>query len=776
MRRLALLVVTAALAVGLVPVTAGAQQWWQVPAEENVNLPPGLIPYHEIAPKLRDIEVRSNRVQVEVIGQSAEGRDLYLATVSDPSAFGRLGRYKALRELMIRDPARAQELASQFEDFKIPFFVNCSIHGNEWEGVDACLHLIERLAFENDPETRKVLDNNILLFNVVQNPDGRVRGIRQNGNGFDLNRDFVTLSQPEVRATVEQVIEWHPMVLLDLHGYVNPMLIEPTTPPHNPNYEYDLYIKWALAQAEAMEARLAADTGLPAQIPFRDFAEGWDDWPPIFTPMYAMFHGAYGHTLESPTRPTPGLPDAVRFERSQTSLKAHIAAVWGAMQFASDNRQEMVHDQIEVFRRGWLDEPQILIPDNEFPQHHFAAEIPEAYVIPMGDGQRNDVAAVELVNFLLVHDVQVDRAPRPFSFGGTTYPAGSYVVWMAQPKRGLANTFLEPGYDLTPLVDRMFDISAWSHGELWGATVMPVPDGTGLSLNTAPVPQAQSAQGSVPSGRATHYTLLVDGPVAVQAVNRLLDQGVPLMRTDDGRMFVPAAHKTSVQALARELGLDFGAATALPPGAEPVKDVAIAGAMPSDEFFVLTRLGFEVDRITQADMNAGFQLDDYDVLWVSTSLRYATMNAAARAEVDEFLARGGGVVTRGFTGARFNSEASILAAGFTTARSDANGIVIVENRPGSPVVSTGPDRTFVFAALWFHSLGANAQASQRFVEGDFFVAGHWVNQEAAAGQVSVVHGARGDARAVLFATEPLFRAHPRGLFHQAAHALWWAAN
>ena len=44
------------------------------------------------------------------------------------------------------------------------------------------------------------------------------------------------------------------MVTLDLHGFVGPMLIEPCTPPHNPNYEYDLYIKWALAQAEAMEA------------------------------------------------------------------------------------------------------------------------------------------------------------------------------------------------------------------------------------------------------------------------------------------------------------------------------------------------------------------------------------------------------------------------------------------------------------------------------------------------------------------------------------------
>ena len=55
-----------------------------------------------------------------------------------------------------------------------------------------------------------------------------------------------------------QITPQHPMIVLDLHGFVNPMLIEPCTPPHNPNYEYDLYIKWALAQAEAMEAELLA--------------------------------------------------------------------------------------------------------------------------------------------------------------------------------------------------------------------------------------------------------------------------------------------------------------------------------------------------------------------------------------------------------------------------------------------------------------------------------------------------------------------------------------
>ena len=47
------------------------------------------IQYTQIAPKLREIETTSNRVRVEVIGQSA-GAEPFLATISSPEAIGRL--------------------------------------------------------------------------------------------------------------------------------------------------------------------------------------------------------------------------------------------------------------------------------------------------------------------------------------------------------------------------------------------------------------------------------------------------------------------------------------------------------------------------------------------------------------------------------------------------------------------------------------------------------------------------------------------------------------
>ena len=49
--------------------------WWDVqPEPENPSPYYDSILYSEIAPKLREIELNSNRVKVDVIGQSRDGR------------------------------------------------------------------------------------------------------------------------------------------------------------------------------------------------------------------------------------------------------------------------------------------------------------------------------------------------------------------------------------------------------------------------------------------------------------------------------------------------------------------------------------------------------------------------------------------------------------------------------------------------------------------------------------------------------------------------------
>lgn len=777
-RGLVALLATMALAPGLAPATAQVSQgaWWITQPEPDAAENQGFIPYYEIGPRLREIETSSNRVKVEVIGQSVEGRNLFLVTVSDPQAMGRLGGYQALRKTMLRDPERAQEMAAEFEDFKVPIYVHGSIHGNEWPGVDASIELIERLAYENDPETRKVLDNTILLFNVVANPDGRVAGQRTNANGFDLNRDFITQSQPETQATVKVLTEWNPMVTLDLHGFVNPMLIEPCTPPHNNNYEYDLYIKWAFDQAKAMEQALADDLGYSAQIPFRDFPEAWDDWPPVYTPMYAMYHGSYGHTLETPYRDERG-------------TAAHVSATWGAFRFAAENRMGMIRDQIEIFKRGFLDMDQVSIADEYGEVHDFIAEFPRAHVIPVGEGQRSDAEAANLVEFLLANDVQVERSTKPVTVGEDTYEAGSYVVPMDQPKRGLANTILGPGWDISDVVSRLYSApGAWSLGHLWGADVVTAERDEAFDAKTVPVNGA-SAQGGVDSGKAAAYALEVNSPTAVRAVNALLSEGVSLELAEEavsssggtlapGTVLVPAVQKNRLNQLA-QTGLRFRAVSSLPDERSTLEPLRIAARVSELELWVLRELGFEADAVTGGGINSGnVNLEDYDVLLVTLTNLWNQLNATGRAAVTSFWEDGGGLVGVRSGGGQIATQSGHFPVSFI--QRSGTGMARLSYEADSPVVGAYPaeDTAQVESPTWFTSVPAGASVDGRFLEEDFFVAGHWIDRSGAAGQPLVVrgNGTVGDARVVLFGIDPLFRAHPQRTFPAVASSLYWTSS
>lgn len=494
--------------------------------------------------------------------------------------------------------------------------------------------------------------------------------------------------------------------------------------------------------------------------------------------MYAMYHGAYGSTLETPFRDARG-------------TAAHVAASWGAFKFAAENRQGMIHDQIEIFRRGFLDLNQVSIADEHGEQHDFVAEFPRAHVIPVGEGQRSEAEAARLVDFLLQNDIEVQRATQSFSAGGQQFNAGSYVVFMDQPKRGLANTILGPGWDISETVSRLYSSpGAWSQGLLWGADVATVEKDVPFSPKTSPVNQAQKPSGGVDNGSAAAYALTVDSPTAVRATNRLLSQGLSLELATEGvvtsggnlppgTVLIPSGSKSTLNQLASELGLRFRAVSELPAERQPLAAPRIAARATELEIWVLRELGFDVTPITGAQINSGaVDLADYDSLLVTQSNFWGQLNTTGRGFVDEFFATGGGLVGTRAPGAQFATQSGVFPVG--SVNRAGTGAVRVEYSSDSPIVGAYPqtDTAQVEAPTWFTSLPDGAVVDGRLPEEDFFVAGHWQDRTGAAGQPLIVHGtnAAGTARTVLFGTDTLFRAHPERTFPQVASALYWTAR
>ncbi|MFD6751890.1 M14 family metallopeptidase [Micromonospora gifhornensis] len=766
-----------------------------VPVElTDASIPLNLIPYHDIPAALRNLQ-RSNRISVEVIGQSVLGRDLHLVVATAPMSDAQWKTWQQLSDLRINDPhaAQAKLAAGAYANWRTPLFVNNNIHGNEWEGTDASLQILQDLAFSTDPAIVDMLNKHVFAFVVTNNPDGRVAATRANANGFDMNRDFITASQPEVRAVRAQLVRYSPLTMLDIHGYVNCTLIEPTTGPHGDNYEYDLYIKHALRNALSMERAVLATGETRAScvnsdgtrrndIPFRDRTQGWDDWPPIFTPMYAMYHGAIGHTIEVPLNPRGNLTVAERHERTRINTAVAAATIRGNFEYATQNREELLANQLEWFRRGVDGEPTRPIDDplaislargDNLKTH--LQDFARAYVIPAGKDQRSATAAARLVQFMLDNDLEVQRASRPFKLGGTHYEAGTYVVDMRQAKRGLASTLLGVGRDVTNDFNAMYDISAWSHGHLWGATVQQVDGNVKLDDKALrPVTEAR-ATGSVPPGKQSHYGLVVDSVAGIQAVNKLLNDGVRLSRTADGTFVVPG-DVAVVRQVAEAYGVEFIRMT--PPQVRNTTGVSktrLGVAANGGEIFALQQMGFQPISVTHTAFNNGIlSFADFDAFFVSTTaFNPLSLNATQAAAFNQWLADGGTIVGRGSSGKQFNDRAGLLDVTIAAGRSDANGIVKVVNDPASPITGNALPTAFVDAPQYFTRVGDGVRVDQRLAAEGFFLAGHWGGQEAAAGHAVVVSGVAKGANVTLFGTEPLFRAHPEGLYPQVAAALWW---
>lgn len=772
-----------------IPWTTGfaeGQKWTNVNAYEEQDASKfnsenyDFVKFSQIGTVLSTIEKQSNRVKVEVRGKSADGNPLYVVTIADPTTQGKFGKIQSLRKQMFKNPGKAQDWIAANPDFKVPIMINGSIHGTEFVGSDAVLQLIERFATQNDQETKNILANNILIFNVVQNPDGRVNATRFNGEGIDLNRDFITQSQPETQETVALIKEWNPMVFLDTHGYVKNYapnrqgLIEPCTPPHNPNYEYDLYNKWAYKQAEAMEANIMKDNPNfkgslyksmeGVYIPQRNDSAGWDDYPPIFTPMYAMYHGAYGHTLEAPTNDW----DGVRWQYD---------AIMGALKFATENKQAMITDQIEMFKRG-------INFDHPFHQDGF---FPKAYILPVDE--KDPTVTDKAVNHLLKNDIEVVQASKDFTADGKTYPKGTYIVQMDQAKAGLVNTMLWDGEDITNDTPAMYDISAWSLPELWGFEAVPTQ--SSVDVTSTKVNQV-TEQGSV-SGKGP-FLLPNSSVKAVNLVNTLLQQGVAVKRDTEGNFYTDAA-ANKISAAVKTAGLKVESTDKIPANAVSLSSLKVAilkdGGMGKQQShsgtkLALKRLGFDVTEVTPVEA-AEKGLNGFDVFvysgtesLISTNLSAANKefgfeNAAQldsfKTNLTTFVNTGGKYIAVGAGASKATKTLGLTDDIINTGGSNSNGIVKV-NYEGSGLTAgyAADDLGFVYRPVWYTGTANDKVAATLGSSDDFFMAGHWAGNTAAKGQAVMVKEQNQDV--TLIGLEAGFRDHTDYLFRLLSNAIF----
>ena len=259
-------------------------------------------------------------------------------------------------------------------------------------------------------------------------------------------------------------------------------------------------------------------------------AEGWDDLGPFYTQTYGAFFGVDGSTLEMCSS-GPGCNGRLG------SKIAQYVGFYSSADFWVENREAILADQVEMFVRGvndadrpnCCDDPLVASRGFTEAEHNWMIPYPTAYIIPLhGGGQRSDAEANRMARWLLDNGITLERMTADFTWGSTTYPAGSYVVPLDQPMRGLALTALSAGQDFSVRINQLYaPPGAWSHGLMWGADTVEVPRGdASFTPATEVVTDVNALVGGVADGPADWYSVTPKGVRELQVIYDLLRDGI----------------------------------------------------------------------------------------------------------------------------------------------------------------------------------------------------------------------------------------------------------
>jgi len=585
-----------AVLLALVVMPALAQQ--VLTPEQFFGFRPGvdgeLARYPKVLEYFQLLAKSTDRVKYEELGKTTMGNSYALVRISSAQNLARFDRLveinRRLSEPRGLSDADAQKLAAEGKPF---YLLYATIHSTEVSNGQAIVHIVHRLATENSPFVREVLDNSVVLLVPSQNPDGqhlvidhwyKTKGTAFNRTfpdlyhkyvGHDDNRDWFMFTQKETRMNIELVQKvYKPIITHDMHqqGAVGSRIF---VPPFTDPFDVNIHPILALGQStvgQAMASALLAEG-----------KEGvaWNQQYDMWTParQYMVYHGqprilteiAGGNLGDPYVNAQKGRPLGPQESRWNFPVP-YSKDTWTLGQQVDYGVTAALAgiSHVAKYGREWL--------YNYYRVHRDWANYdkgPYAFVVPAS--QRDPYATYEMLDILKFGEVEIHRATAPFSAGGQQYAAGSWVIKTAQPYGAFAKTMLEkqvyPDLRLFPggPPEPPYDVTGHTLWMLMGVTVDPIdrPFEASLELlkSVAPltVPPPSRAKGAYLIGPESYGVFKV--------VSELQKANIPTFRAaksfeSAGQTFapgtfvippVPAAQKI-VEHAAKQLGIPVHAA------------------------------------------------------------------------------------------------------------------------------------------------------------------------------------------------------------------------
>ncbi|WKE65870.1 M14 family zinc carboxypeptidase [Gallaecimonas kandeliae] len=411
----------------------------------------------------------SDRIKLISIGRTTELREQKLLAISSPANLARLEQIRKQHLEVLGGKAHPE----------LPTIVwlGYSIHGDEPSGANAAPLVAYWLAASDSEAVKAILDNCIVLMDPALNPDGldryanfannmqsrhnsdslahrsRWQGFpagRLNHYGFDLNRDWLLLSQPASRNRVRFWQSWMPAVFGDFHEMETdgtfffqpgiPSRVNPLTPKEN--------------QAITKELAKAVAKGLDKQGRLYFTGESFDDFYWGKASSYADAQGAVGILYEQ-ARP-----------RGQKA-----ATPFGELSFAFS-----IENQLTASRRLLAG----VVQDKQRLASYQAAFFKDARKLADDDRTKGillknpgDQARLDdLARVLTSHGIEVQLLAKDTKEGGQAFKAGSDLyVPLDQPQYRLVKSVF--GTDTQFKDDSFYDVSAWNLAYAYNVPFQP---------------------------------------------------------------------------------------------------------------------------------------------------------------------------------------------------------------------------------------------------------------------------------------------------------------
>jgi hypothetical protein len=344
--------------------------------------------YQQISAYWQKLDAESDRLVLQDIGKTAEGRTHLMAIVTSPENHRLVTRYKEIsRRVALAEGLNDSTARALAAEGKAIVWIDGGLHATETLGAQQLAEMVYQLVSRTDEETLRFL-NDVIVLLVHANPDGNdlvadwymrrsvpeqrslagLPRLYQKYIGHDNNRDFFASTQAETE-NINRVLyhDWFPQVLYN-HHQSGPQGTVFWSPPFREPYNYNLdpiLILGFQSLGAAMHTRLAVEGKPGATMRSGGAYDGWWNGGIRNT---AAFHHTIALLTEMVGSPTPmriplvmqrqlpsadlAFPIAPQEWHFRQSVDYSISLNRAILDYASRNRESLLYNRYVMARRS----------------------------------------------------------------------------------------------------------------------------------------------------------------------------------------------------------------------------------------------------------------------------------------------------------------------------------------------------------------------------------------------------------------------------------------